>query len=321
MPKRPARLGHPLTARRACRFVVGTVALDCSRRCCSPASASSGSAEEPCRFYMLLGGGLLGAIYVTVNLVLAPRIGVAALMALGIAGQLFAALLIDRLGLFELIERGLTRRPRQRRPAGAGGSADGAHACSACDVAHRAIRLSSSGGPDRAAPGRSRAIGAAASGRSRRHAAAFADRTILDLPELLAPGDALVFNDTKVIPAELKGVRTRDGSEAQISVTLDRADRRQSLAGFGAAGQAAESLATASCSARAAMSACSAALAATVEASGEEGEVTLDFDFSGAGARRGDRKRSAPCRCRLTSPRAVPPMHGTAPTIRPFRAG
>jgi len=58
--------------------------------------------------YMLLGGGLLGAIYVTVNLVLAPRIGVAAIMALGIAGQLFAALLIDRLGLFELMERGLS---------------------------------------------------------------------------------------------------------------------------------------------------------------------------------------------------------------------
>ena len=51
---------------------------------------------------------LLGAIYVTVNLVLAPRIGVAAIMALGIAGQLFAALLIDRLGLFELMERGLS---------------------------------------------------------------------------------------------------------------------------------------------------------------------------------------------------------------------
>ncbi|HEX9753191.1 MAG TPA: S-adenosylmethionine:tRNA ribosyltransferase-isomerase, partial [Methyloceanibacter sp.] len=30
----------------------------------------------------------------------------------------------------------------------------------------------------------------------------FADRTMLDLPGLLRPGDALVFNDTKVIPAE-----------------------------------------------------------------------------------------------------------------------
>jgi transporter family-2 protein len=58
--------------------------------------------------YMLIGGGLLGAVYVTVNIMLAPRIGIAALMALGIAGQLFTALLIDRFGLFELVERGLT---------------------------------------------------------------------------------------------------------------------------------------------------------------------------------------------------------------------
>jgi S-adenosylmethionine:tRNA ribosyltransferase-isomerase len=34
-----------------------------------------------------------------------------------------------------------------------------------------------------------------------------ADRAIRDLPELLQPGDALVFNDTKVIPAELRGAR------------------------------------------------------------------------------------------------------------------
>ena len=48
----------------------------------------------------------------------------------------------------------------------------------------------------------------------------FADRTIRDLPELLRPGDALVFNDTKVIPAELRGSREREGTKAQVSVTL-----------------------------------------------------------------------------------------------------
>ena len=37
---------------------------------------------------------------------------------------------------------------------------------------------------------------------------------------MLSPGDALVFNDTKVIPAELKGTRERNGASAQISVTL-----------------------------------------------------------------------------------------------------
>ena len=33
------------------------------------------------------------------------------------------------------------------------------------------------------------------------------DRGVLDLPDLLAPGDLLVFNDTRVIPAALEGVR------------------------------------------------------------------------------------------------------------------
>ncbi|MGO8843699.1 MAG: tRNA preQ1(34) S-adenosylmethionine ribosyltransferase-isomerase QueA [Methyloceanibacter sp.] len=48
----------------------------------------------------------------------------------------------------------------------------------------------------------------------------FADRIVSDLPELLEPGDALVFNDTKVIPAELKGMRERDKASAHVSVTL-----------------------------------------------------------------------------------------------------
>jgi S-adenosylmethionine:tRNA ribosyltransferase-isomerase len=109
----------------------------------------------------------------------------------------------------------------------------------------------------------------------------FADRTMLDLPGLLRPGDALVFNDTKVIPAELRGVRERDGATAQIAVTLiERLDghRWQALARpakrlkvgdrvvFGQ-GEKVCLLGT---------------LAATVEARGREGEVTLAFDFSHA---------------------------------------
>jgi S-adenosylmethionine:tRNA ribosyltransferase-isomerase len=44
------------------------------------------------------------------------------------------------------------------------------------------------------------------------------DRQISDLPALLRPGDLLVFNDTKVIPARLVGRR----SAASIEVTLHR---------------------------------------------------------------------------------------------------
>ncbi len=101
-----ARLGHPLTA-ATMSFCVGTVALIVLTALLARHGSNLG-ALKTMPLYMLLGGGLLGAIYVTVTLVLAPKIGVAAIMALGIAGQLLAALAIDRLGLFELMERGLS---------------------------------------------------------------------------------------------------------------------------------------------------------------------------------------------------------------------
>src|SRR6201984_106784 len=47
-------------------------------------------------------------------------------------------------------------------------------------------------------------------------AGGFEDRQIKDLPTLLRPGDLLVFNDTKVIPARLIGRR----GEAMIEITL-----------------------------------------------------------------------------------------------------
>ncbi len=46
------------------------------------------------------------------------------------------------------------------------------------------------------------------------------DRVVRDLVDLLQPGDALVFNDTRVIPAQLSGTRTRDGSRVDVEVTL-----------------------------------------------------------------------------------------------------
>ena len=47
------------------------------------------------------------------------------------------------------------------------------------------------------------------------------DTTVNRLPGLLRPGDVLVFNDTKVIPAQLEGVRIRaDGATAHVGATL-----------------------------------------------------------------------------------------------------
>jgi S-adenosylmethionine:tRNA ribosyltransferase-isomerase len=49
------------------------------------------------------------------------------------------------------------------------------------------------------------------------------DRTIADLPDLLAPGDALVINDSRVIAARLKGRRIgRGAAEPEIEATLHK---------------------------------------------------------------------------------------------------
>jgi S-adenosylmethionine:tRNA ribosyltransferase-isomerase len=47
---------------------------------------------------------------------------------------------------------------------------------------------------------------------------AISDHQVLDLPRLLRPGDVLVFNDTKVIPAQLEGKR----DNASIGATLHK---------------------------------------------------------------------------------------------------
>ena len=48
------------------------------------------------------------------------------------------------------------------------------------------------------------------------------DRGVRDLPEFLQPGDALVVNDTRVIPARLTGLRVRGEAAARIEATLHK---------------------------------------------------------------------------------------------------
>lgn len=54
--------------------------------------------------------------------------------------------------------------------------------------------------------------------------ARISDHNVFDLPKLLKPGDRLILNDTKVIPARLTGTRRRETSSgdgvAKIEVTL-----------------------------------------------------------------------------------------------------
>ncbi|MEH3116757.1 MAG: tRNA preQ1(34) S-adenosylmethionine ribosyltransferase-isomerase QueA [Methylorubrum populi] len=113
-----------------------------------------------------------------------------------------------------------------------------------------------------------------------------ADRGVRDLPALLAPGDALVFNDTRVIPARLSGLRHRPGGtglrcEAMLHLR-EAPDRWRAFARpakrlapgdrirFGEGG-----------SQRAGEICAMAGLDATVEEKGEAGEILLRFDLSG----------------------------------------
>lgn len=47
------------------------------------------------------------------------------------------------------------------------------------------------------------------------------DHHVYDLPELLQPGDRLVLNDTRVIPARLTGQRHRDSAQGPVSARIE----------------------------------------------------------------------------------------------------
>lgn len=90
------------------------------------------------------------------------------------------------------------------------------------------------------------------------------DRTVADMPSLLAPGDIVVINDTRVIPARLRG--TRRG--AKVQVTLHKAEPDGTWKVFArparklSAGDVIDF---------------ADGFTARVEAKGEAGEVTLSF--------------------------------------------
>ena len=54
------------------------------------------------------------------------------------------------------------------------------------------------------------------------------DRKVIDLPDLLEPGDVLVFNDTRVIPAQLEGKR----GDATVGATLHKREDLRSWWAF-----------------------------------------------------------------------------------------
>ena len=107
------------------------------------------------------------------------------------------------------------------------------------------------------------------------------DRRVSDLADLLRPDDALVINDTRVIAAELRGERFREGSTAHIAVTLHR---RADGSRWRALARPAKRLAPGDRLRFGAVSdnACLlGGLDATVEEKGEGGEVLLRFELAG----------------------------------------
>jgi S-adenosylmethionine:tRNA ribosyltransferase-isomerase len=104
---------------------------------------------------------------------------------------------------------------------------------------------------------------------------------VRDLPDLLQPGDALVVNDTRVIPARLVGRRIGRGEEPRIEATLHRrldGSRWRAFAKPGRRLQAGDVVRFGDEGKVCFLG----QLDATVEDKGEGGEVTLAFAFHGA---------------------------------------
>ena len=109
---------------------------------------------------------------------------------------------------------------------------------------------------------------------------ALQDRIVSELPSLLREGDVLVFNDTKVIPAQLKGIRKRGEAAAQVEATLHMRvapDRWQAFMRPGKRIAAGDRIHFGHDS----NSCFLGQLDATVIDKGEAGEVLLGFDLSG----------------------------------------
>tara|TARA_R110002167_G_scaffold192921_7_gene395559 strand:+ start:4591 stop:5673 length:1083 start_codon:yes stop_codon:yes gene_type:complete len=109
------------------------------------------------------------------------------------------------------------------------------------------------------------------------------DRVIRDLPDFLRRGDALVFNDTRVIPARLSGVRERIGPDGEIltvnvEATLHHRDAPDVWSAFMKPGKRLKAGDRVVFSSTAPST---APLTATVRSKDEDGLITLRFDLAG----------------------------------------
>ena len=97
-------LGHPLLAAFV-SFAVGTVALGLVAF--ATRARLSGAPLSAIPWYQWTGG-LFGAFYIAAAVVLAPRLGAAALIAAVVAGQMIASLVLDSRGWVGFTQQPLT---------------------------------------------------------------------------------------------------------------------------------------------------------------------------------------------------------------------
>lgn len=107
------------------------------------------------------------------------------------------------------------------------------------------------------------------------------DRGVRDLPDLLRPGDALVFNDTRVIPARLFGVRQREDSVIHIEALLHKRLSPSAWSAFARPGKRLKAGDRLRFGERGDRACLAGLLDATIREKREGGELVLAFDLAG----------------------------------------
>jgi S-adenosylmethionine:tRNA ribosyltransferase-isomerase len=116
---------------------------------------------------------------------------------------------------------------------------------------------------------------------------AFGDHGVLDLPDLLQPGDVLVMNDTRVMHAALTGIRPArgpEGGDVKVSVNLHKRAGDRSWRAFAKPGKRL----------RIGDEIIFNDLVARVEAKSENGDFLIHFNASGRELERSIQKAGAP---------------------------
>lgn len=98
-------LGHPLWATLASLLVSIVVLMPVMLALRVPLPSLAFISKAP---LWMWAGGAFGVCFISLALMLLPKLGASGFIALAIAGQMFASLLLDHFGLFGLVERQLT---------------------------------------------------------------------------------------------------------------------------------------------------------------------------------------------------------------------